>query len=175
MSLRKYLFYFSGDKIRIFKPISEGVFETMRYKGEDAFPSKDWKTFYEWFSRAASIASDDYIDYCFLSDEPWTLPEFSQKRKSVSSWNKREIYAFCNNYVTSESYEICYDGIHGMVNQKGNVADKKSVKKIYLKCVPEFTVQIEAELVREQPETAESEISPLSRYYREQVKKIRNN
>ncbi len=138
MENRKYLFWMTDKGIQTYKVTDKENFELIKFKGEDIYTDTDLLRFVEWFNKMASIAADEYIDFCYLSDKPVEFPEFSYGMQAKSSWHRHEISLFCDKYVNIENYEIVVDDDHCFTCQNGNIFDKSSIKKIYLKCVPEF-------------------------------------
>ncbi len=137
MENRKYLFWITDKGIQTYK-VAGGNFELIKFKGEDIYTDTDLLKFAEWFHKMASIAADEYSGFCYLSDKPVEFPEFSYGIQAKSPWHSREISLFCDKYVNIESYEIVIDDGRCFTCQNGNIFDENSIKKIYLKCIPEF-------------------------------------
>lgn len=154
MEIRKYLFWMTKKGIQTYKVTSKGTFELIRFKGEDTYADTDLLKFVEWFNKMASIAGDEYIDFCYLSDTPVEFPAFTYGTKAKSSWDKQEISLFCNEYINIANYEVVVDDEHSFVCQSGNVFDKDKIKKIYLRCVPEFSFEITEKVDVESEETS---------------------
>lgn len=143
MEIRKYLFWMTDKGIKTYKTAGKGDFELIKFRGEDIYADSDLVKFAEWFNKMASIAADEYIDFCYLSDKPVDFPEVSYGTRAKSSWNRQEISLFCDRYVNIENYEIVIDAGHRFTCQSGNIYDESAIKRIYLKCVPEFVLESE--------------------------------
>ena len=75
--------------------------------GENTFPNNDLNIFFKWFDKIAAITSEEYIDFCFLSEyELDNLPILNDKYRisSKSSWNKQEIQDFCKKYLNLDTF-----------------------------------------------------------------------
>ena len=140
MSVRKYLFWISCQGIRTYKIPKKGSYELVKYKGEDKYPETDLCDFFMWFEKAASITSDEYIDYCFLSDHYIDSLEYTHMPSLISSWNTDDIEAFCGNTAGLDNCFVYYTNNDYFVCQHRNVSDKESVRKLYIKCVPDFSI-----------------------------------
>lgn len=167
MSIRKYLFWINHDGIRTFKIVSDKQIEQMRPSGKDVYADGDKKNFFSWFHKSASITKDEQIDFCFISDTEFEIPELNYRTVSKTSWNKEEIGEFCERYIPADSYEIIYRAGKSFVCQSGNVFDRKNIKKVYLKCLPELEEDI-CEEISSKTET----ISAVNRYFREQLEDL---
>ena len=84
MGIRKYLFWKSEDGIRTYKVTQKGTFELMKPSGKDVFPGGEWTAFFTWFHKSAVITEDEFIDFCFLSEDKIESPllEYSTSSKS---------------------------------------------------------------------------------------------
>ncbi|MCR5587930.1 MAG: hypothetical protein K6F77_10430 [Lachnospiraceae bacterium] len=143
MGLRKYLFWRNKDIIKTYKVTPNGEFEVLKPLGNEYYQTKDsdkWSDFYKWFYTNASIASDEYVDFCFISqDEEDIKPLFKEfKCASKSTWNKNEINKFCDMILESEVYKVFYEKDKNYVFQKGNIYDRSNIKSIYMRCFPIF-------------------------------------
>lgn len=143
METRKYLFWITDKGIQTYKMTGKGDFELIKFKGEDIYTDTDFLKFMGWFNKAASIAADEYIDFCYLSDKPVEFPEFSYGTQAKSSWNSHEISHFCDDYVNIENFKIVIDEEHCFTCQSGNIFETDAIKKIYLKCIPEFVFEVQ--------------------------------
>lgn len=170
MAIRKYLFWKSKDGIRTYKVTQKGTFELMRPSGRDVFEDVDWTTFFSWFHKSASITDDDYIDFCFLSDEKIVSPLLDYSSSSKSSWDKQEIGIFCDKYLHVDTYEILYSENERFVCQSGNVLDKNKIRKMYLKCIPEFSIE-----TKEKIDTGSEETSLVNRFFIDRLKELGGN
>lgn len=144
MSVKKYLFWFCDEGIKSYKVKASGAFEILRPSGREVYQSKDWNEFYTWFQSCARIVEEDYIDYCFLSQNGEDFPEIEGLTDVKSSWDKPEIHRFCKEFLGFESYEIHYGDDLKFVCQEGNIFVGDDLKKLHLKCVPEFSMETKA-------------------------------
>lgn len=160
MEVRKYLFWMNKYGIKTYKVTQKGTFELVRFKGEDICTENDISKFYTWFQKNASIAEDEYIDLCYLSDRPVESPVFQHGTKEKSSWDKQEISIFCEKYLNIGSFEVIVDERNKFVCQSGNILDENDVKKIYLKCMPEFSMETEEKI-----EKGSEKTSLVNRYF----------
>ncbi|MCM1123519.1 MAG: hypothetical protein NC416_13130 [Eubacterium sp.] len=167
MEVRKYLFWMTDRGIQTYKAVDDGSFELIRFKGEDICADMDLKKFWEWFNKMASIAGDEYIDFCYLSDKPVKFPIVDYGTKAKSSWNKQEIASFCSKYINVTNYEVMVDDEHSFVCQSGNIFDKEKVKKLYLECIPEFVLETTKEVNVRQEET-----SLVCRYFIDMLREL---
>lgn len=167
MKVRKYLFWMTDQGIQIYKAVDGGNYELVRFKGEDRYPETDISRFAVWFQKTASIAGDEYIDFCYLSDKPVEVSLLPYNTKGKSSWDKNEIIAFCDRYIHVSNYEVFIDEEHGFVCQSGNLFDSGSLKKIYLKCVPEFSLE-----TVEEAELSSKETSLVNQYFIDKLKEL---
>ena len=165
--IRKYLFWIDQKGIKTYKANSDGSFELKKPYGNDYFRGTDFKKFFEWFNKAAAITENEYIDFCFLSETNIESPLLDYTYSSKSSWNNQEIIKFFDEYIFSGTYEIYYSDTKCFVNQKGNIYDKKQVKKVFLKCIPEFSIEI-----KEKTETESEVTSYLNKYFIERLNKL---
>lgn len=170
MAIRKYLFWKSKDGIRTYKVTHKGTFELMKPSGKDVFESEDWTSYFSWFHKSASITDDEYIDFCFLSEGKIESPLLEYSSSAKSSWDKQEISVFCDKYIHADTYEIFYSENDSFVCQSGNVLDKNKVKKMYLKCIPEFSVE-----TKEKIEAGSEETSLINRFFIERLKELGGN
>lgn len=168
MKVRKYLFWFCRDGIRTYKVSGKGSFELVKPLGNDYFRGHDLTSFSEWFQKYASITADEYIDFCFLSDQKIESRLLKYSTREKSSWDKTEISTFCAKHIPASIYEFIYDEGKSFVCQNGNVYDSGNVRKMYVKCVPEFSVETKERVDEGSPET-----SMLNRYYMDRLKELR--
>ena len=98
------------------------------------------------------------------NEKPYVLTKSAEK---VSSWNQDDILQFCQSEIGEKNYEIVMDEERKFVCQISNVLDKNSVKKLYLKCFPEFEFK-----KKEITNDVSDEISLLSRYFREKLNEL---
>ena len=68
----------------------------LKPSGKDVFEEVDWVKFFSWFHKSAAITDDEYIDFCFLSDEKIESPLLEYNSSVKSSWDKQEIGIFCH-------------------------------------------------------------------------------
>lgn len=167
MVIRKYLFWKNTDGIRTYKVTQKGTFELQKPSGKDVFEKTDWTAFFSWFHKSAGITEDEYIDFCFLSDEKIESPLLNYSSSAKSSWDKQEINIFCEKYIHTDTYEIFYAKDKSFVYQSGNVSDKNKVKKMYLKCIPEFSME-----TKEKIDTGSEETSLVNRYFIDRLKEL---
>ena len=128
----------------------------------------DMKKFFSWFHRSASITEDEQIDFCFLSETEFEIPALNYQTVPKSSWNKEKIGEFCEKYIQADNYEIIYGPGKSFVCQNGNVFDRKNIKKLNLKCIPEFE-----ENTCEETVSKTENISYVNLYYREQLEGLK--
>lgn len=167
MSVRKYLFWMNQDGIRTFKVTQKGTFELMKPAGKDVYSEKDITKFFSWFHKSAAITEDESIDFCFLSDSEVESPLLNYSTSSKSSWDKQEISIFCEEFINTESYEVFYGKDKSFVCQNGNVLDKKNVRKLYIKCIPEFSI-----VTKQKDNAGSEETSLLNRYFIDRLKEL---
>ena len=167
MDIRKYLFWKNENGIYAYKVIKKGIFELMKPYGKNAFEDSEWIKFFSWFYKTAAITDDEYIDFCFISNDIIELPILDYSSSTVSSWNKEEIKLFCNQYGPAETYEMIYSDNKSFICQSGNVLDKNKIKKLYLKCIPEYIDESKIEL-----DTGTEETSIVNKYFIESLKGI---
>lgn len=170
--IRKYLFWMTEKGIQTYKMRTDGEFELLRFKGEDIYSDTDFEKFSLWFNRIASIAEDEYIDFCYLSNRPIDNPIFnnSRKRKSKkgkSSWKKTEIEKFCEKHIDTANYEVIVGENKSFVCQSGNIYDNNCIEKIYLKCMPEFSFDKE-----QKKDASPEETSLVNRYFIDMLKEL---
>ena len=170
MVIRKYLFWKNEDGIRTYKVTQKGTFELMKPSGKDVFEDGEWTKFSSWFQKSAAITEDEYIDFCFLSEEKIESPLLNYSYTSKSSWDKQEISVFCEKYIHADTYEVFFSEDKSFVCQSGNVLDKKSVKKIFLKCIPEFSLE-----TKEKIDTGSEDTSLLNRFFIDRLKELGDN
>lgn len=170
MAIRKYLFWKNQDGIRTYKVTQKGTFELLKPSGKNVFEENDWTKFFSWFHKSAAITEDEYIDFCFLSDDKIESPLLDYSSSSKSSWDKQEIGIFCEKYIHVDTYEIYYAEDKSFVCQSGNVLDKNKVKRMYLKCIPEFSVE-----TKEKIETGSEETSLVNRFFIDRLKELGGN
>lgn len=132
MAVRKYLFWKSEDGIRTYKVTKGNTYELLHPLGRDIFPGKNLTDFFSWFHKSAAITEDEYIDFCFLSDEEIESPLLEYSLSSKSSWDKKEISMFCEKYISTNTCEVIYEKSKSFICQNGNVLDKRNVKKYFL-------------------------------------------
>ena len=170
MAIRKYLFWKNQYGIRTYKVTQKGTFELLKPSGKDVFEDADWKNFFSWFHKSAAITEDEYIDFCFLSDEKIEFPLLDYSSSSKSSWDKQEIGIFCEKNIQADTYEIFYAEDMSFVCQSGNVLDEKNVKRMYLKCIPEFSVE-----AKEKVDMGSKETSLVNRFFIDKLKELGGN
>ena len=174
MGVRKYLFWESEEGVRTYKVSSKGSYDLMKPLGKECFTGGSWEKFFLWFHKTAAITGDEFIDFCFLSENELDFPELKYCLAAKSSWDKEEIVSFCEKQVCSDSFEIFYAPQSSFVHQIGNCTNPKNVKKLYLKCYPEFSMEIKVN-EKNTPE----ETSVVNRYFMDMLaeykKKNSNN
>lgn len=94
--------------------------------------------------------------------------EYSSSSKS--SWDKQEIGIFCDKYIHADTYEIMYSENESFVCQSGNVINRKHVNRMYLKCIPEFSVE-----TKEKIDTGSEETSLVNRFFLDRLKELDGN
>ena len=166
MTVRKYLFWMDGDGIKTYKATEKGKFAVLRPAGREVYADTDFTRFFRWFQKSAAIAEDEFIDFCFLSEQPieFALPEYLCSAKS--SWDKPAVMDFCRLYLEFQNFEVFYSEEKSFVCQSGNVRDKNAVKSLFLKCIPEFCND-----ERETIDPVSEETSILNRYFIELLEK----
>lgn len=169
MSVRKYLFWMNQEGIRTYKVIQKGTFELMKPLGKDVYPTGDIKNFCKWFYKNAAITEDEQIDFCFLSDSEIKSPLFDCEYSASikSSWDQQEINIFCEKYLNTKTYEVFYAEDKSFVCQIGNVYDKKNVRKLYMKCIPEFSIE-----TKEKVETGSEEMSIINQFFIDKLNEL---
>lgn len=173
MSVRKYLFWESKDGIRTYKVIQNGTFELMHPLGKDIFSERNWEKFFQsWFLGSAAITEDEFIDFCFLSDTPITSPvlDYNYNTANKSSWNKEEIGIFFEKYINANRCEVFYAENKSFQCQKGNLLNNNGIKKMFVKCIPEFSLELTEKI---KPGTEETSL--LCRYFKDNLKKLSCN
>ena len=170
MSVRKYLFWFYDKGIKTYKVTSSGKFELLKPSGQDTYMGHDLDKFLSWFQKSAAITEDEYIDFCFLSDKKIDSPLLEYHISNKSSWDKQEIQMFMDKYVHSDSYQIFYSENASFVSQNGNIFNPDTIKKLYMKCIPEFSVETEEKI-----DTGSEETSLVSRYFIDKLKELSEN
>ena len=162
MAVHKYIFYIDERGIRAYRAYGNNKFEVVRYMGEDICKESGLDDYFKWFDNVASIAPDDSVDFCFLSNVEITQPQLEYPSSTKSSWTKEDVIAFCQTMIAEKNYEISVgDGIQ-FVCHISNIYDKKSVEKFYLRCIPEFSL-VE---IKKQEESTSKDASVLYQYYR---------
>lgn len=169
MSIHKYLFLLAEKGIKTYRAREGYPYELVKYKGETFYKGGNLDAFLQWFFKTASIVQDDRIDFCFLSEKPIESRVFSYPHDKVSSWNKKQISEFCDIEFGDTNYQIMIDeNTSCFIHQKSNIYGEAEIKKMYLKCVPDFSLEIEQESDDEDRET-----SILCRYFMDALNKIR--
>ena len=172
MSIRKYIFTINSEGIKTYKVISENEYELRKPNGMDYFPGKDINKFFQWFHRDAAITNEEKTDFCFLSEtklDNSPLSQYNSSCSSASSWNKQKICDFCEKYLSLDSYKIVYDKDKCFMVQNTNVPDESKIKTLYLKCLPDFSMEIEDIVI-----SNNNESSILWRFYNDKLQKIMN-
>lgn len=159
------MFWMSEQGIQTYKVTNEGTFELIKFKGEERYTDNDISKFVIWFNKNASIAEDEYIDFCYLSDKPVVSTLFEHNIKAKSSWDKKEISIFCDKYINVANYEVIVDEERNFICQSGNLLNNSELKKIYLKCVPEFSMD-----TVEKIEQGSQETSLVNKYFIDMLK-----
>lgn len=138
MVIHKYIFFINDKGITTYRVRNNSVYEIVRYKGEKLCKDKDIKKFFQWFEKTASIACDDEIDFCFLSEQPIESLSISYPTPKLSSWKQDDILGFCQSIIGIKNYEILVDEKHKFVCQISNLINNDDTEKLYLKCIPEI-------------------------------------
>lgn len=167
MAVRKYLFWMTDQGIRTYKVVGKSKYELIKFKGKDINPEVDLDKFAKWFYKTAAITADDYIDFCYLSEKRIDSEVFKHQTSINSSWDKKEINAFCSTYLSIENYEVFYSEEKSFVCQNSDLHKGQELRKIYLKCIPEFNIQAE-----EQIEEGSEETSLVNQLYFEWLKEL---
>lgn len=173
MAVHKFIFWISEKGIKTYRVKKNDNYELIRYQGNDTYPNSDLKFFFnsDWFTDIASIAEDDYIDFCFLSRMKKEVPKFAYMIGQKSSWNKKDIQKFCEKYIQADNYKVIADSENAEKNfvyQTGNIYEKNQITDIYLKCVPEFSMEgHDSENIPPEEDT-----SVLYRYYKDLLNKL---
>lgn len=168
MEIHKYLFLIKREGIRTYKFTKEKKYELIKYRGEDYYKGNEIKGLYPWFEKVASIAKEDGIDFCILSEEPYKGFIFEYDSEMKSSWRKKEILDFCQEQLENTNYEIMVSRDQKFYSQVSNVYNLNEVKSLYLKCIPEFSFVQERNL-----EDSKDETSILSKFFIEKLKEIK--
>ncbi|MBO4396508.1 MAG: hypothetical protein J5819_09210 [Eubacterium sp.] len=177
MTNHKYLFWITEAGIQTFRYNSKGGLNLIPYKGEKILEGTyEINEFFNWFRGQASIATDEYVDLCWIATKPLD-PEFLDLASTLnreagvySSWDKTEINGFLRDYVSLGNYRIIMDNGGSFMLQTGDIYDENDVIELYLLCVPEFSCQDEIKDV----ETSTGENSILSQCITDFLEKTRN-
>lgn len=164
MAIHKFLFWIVEEGIQSYRVTQVSKFEQIKYQGNPYFPSNDIKQFFNsnWFNNIASIAKEDYIDFCFLSEFPIDSFKFNHFCEEKSSWNKKAIRDFCSKYVRKGNYRIIVENQTNFLFQSQK--DKEDQwKELYLQCIPKFSNEEQNEEI----ELKTEDTSILYRYYKE--------
>ncbi len=168
MGIRKYLFWKNNEGIRSYKVTQKGTFELMKPSGNDVFTDGEWEDFFIWFNKNAAITEDEYIDFCFLSEDRIDSPLLVYNYSKKSSWDKKEVTLFCEKFIHEDTYEIVYSEDKSFICQNSNISDKGIIKKMFLKCIPEFSDE-----TKEIIETGSVETSIVNRYFIDKLNEIK--
>lgn len=170
MIVRKYLFWKCEEGIRTYKVTKEGEFNVLKPSGRDVFTDGKWNEFFKWFNKSAAITDDEFIDFCFLVDKKSDLPlsDLDYTLNTKSSWDKKEICLFIEKNINAELFEVFYSDEECFVVQNGNIFDDKNVKKMFLKCMPEFSME-----TKEVNDVGSEETSVVNRYFMDLLNEIR--
>lgn len=169
MGKHKYLFLIEKDRFIKTYRYNNHDFELVKYMGEEKYDSDDIKSFFEWFMKMASIASDDYIDFCFISDSPINLDDFKFTNVDYSTWTKEKIIDFCNKHIDRQIYEFKVNENIAFVCQEKNLFNKDDIQTMYIKCFPEFNIGKKG---KDKNVDNSREISLLSRYFTDKLKQL---
>ena len=77
---------------------------------------------------------------------------------------------FCEKYISTNTCEVIYEKSKSFICQNGNVLDKRNVKKIFLKCIPEFSIDTEEKI-----DEGSEETSLVNRFFIEKLKELCSN
>ncbi len=165
MSVRKYLFWMTNTGIKTYKVTQKGEFELLKPAGKTMFDGCDLNQFFAWFHKSAAITEDEFIDFCFLSEEQMESPLLEYSYAKNSSWDKQEIAMFCEKYLNITNYEVFYRENQRFVCQSSDILKKENIKKLYVKCIPEFSID-----EKEKNNTSSEETSLLCKYYLDKLK-----
>lgn len=168
MAIHKYIFYVDDRGIRAYRACADCRFEIVRYLGEAICKNSSLEEYFKWFENVASIASDDSVDFCFLSNREMIQPQFEYSAGTSSSWTKDEIRNFCQTMIAEKNYEISLGNEKQFVCQISNIYDSKCVEKLYLKCIPEFLYDES----NYQMETTSNNKSILYQYYKDKLDEL---
>ena len=168
MVIHKYLFFLAEEGIKTYRAREGHPYELVKYKGETLYKGDNLDAFFLWFFKTASIVHDDRIDFCFLSEKPIESRVFSYLHDKVSSWNKKQVSEFCEKEFEDTNYQIMIDeNTSCMIHQKSNIYEGAEIKKMYLKCIPDFSLEIEQE-----SDADDGETSILCRYFMDALNKV---
>ena len=167
MEIRKYLFLITQRGIKTYKYNGAMDFQLIKYRGEEAYPGNNLSDFMVWFEKMASIAKDEDIDFCFLSDEPVEIDSTAYRMQENSTWTKVDVQQFIEGEVGLTTFKVKIDQVSSFVCQNGNVFDKENVKSMFLKCYPSFS-----DNVLEESSDEKQKINPLYDYYKRKLKEL---
>lgn len=68
------------------------------------------------------------------------------------------------------AFEVCYAVNESFVCQNGNVLDKRNVRKMFMKCIPEFSIA-----TKEKIDVGSEETSLVNRFFIERLKELEGN
>lgn len=154
MAVRKYLFWMTDKGIRTYKVVGKNDYELVKFMGKEINPETNLDEFAKWFYKTAGITTEDYIDFCYLSERKIDSEVFNHQTSTTSSWDKNEINVFCSKYLSIENYEVSYSEEKSFICQNSDLHSRQELKKLFLKCIPEFNIQTEEQIEEGLEETA---------------------
>lgn len=167
MAVRKYIFWLTKKGVKTYKVEQKGKFDLVPYRGDEYYPGTDFEDFAKWFQKTAAIRENEYIDFCYLSDTPIDSSLFDFQTSEKSSWDKGEIDLFCKKEIRISNYEVYYSESKCFVCQNVDIYPGQTLKKLYVKCVPDFSIE-----TIEEEDTGSEKTSILNRFYMSRLKEI---
>lgn len=123
--------------------------ELEKYHGEkgcDLKLNSNQQKWISWFEEFSSISSDEYVDFCVVSDSETNdifdsirLHYESSKHYQKSSWSESEIFECCSAFIKCKNFKIKYGDNSFLVNQTTDIGKKTKYAELYMECLPEFT------------------------------------
>ena len=99
----------------------------------------------------------------FLSDK--------YRISSKSSWNKQQIQVFCKKYLSLDTFKVFWSKDNSSIIQSTNVFDEKKIKTLFIKCVPEFSIETDTIGFSSQEKTSKFD---LNRFCVDMLNSFRN-
>lgn len=145
-TIRKYIFWIDTSGVKTYKFSTDNSYVLLKINGQAVFSEGLSDNFWDKFDNNTAILDDEYIDFCFLSDTEIHIPWLPYQQNPQTTWNKKQIIDFCTKYIkTSPCYRINYYEGKYFIAQSGNVIRDSDITDIYVKCLPELTIDDEAD------------------------------